>query len=459
MAKIYVQQVLGKYRHLKNRFAMLLLLFYFFIPWLRWDRGLNNPSQAVLIDLPKRQGYFFDIQIWSEEIFYITAILIIAAFSLFLCTAIFGRLWCGFACPHTVFVDLFIKIEAFFQGDMNARIKLDTQEMSRLKICKIVSTHLSWLIVSFAFAFGWVCYFYDAPQLVRNICNITLGSNPTGWLIAITASTYFFAGFMREKVCTYFCPYGRFQSVMLDDDSLVVTYHGWRGEPRWQKAKQQNIKGDCVNCNRCVFVCPMGIDIRDGLQLQCIGCGLCVDACNEVMHKLHQPLNLIAYDSINSTKILQEGNAKKINILRPKVLLYAFMITMASFLLVRALANKSSFLMFVERERGALFTITPDGKVRNSYRLYVANKSLNEQTICLKIAGIDDVDVQMQQLNSYLDNNANWCFAISAQSENNFNMFLKVDKTQFHYNESPIHFIAWNQNQKIVQVDSIFVSK
>ncbi|MDJ1304924.1 MAG: 4Fe-4S dicluster domain-containing protein [Candidatus Midichloria sp.] len=230
MVKIYPQSVVGRYRTIKNRVNIVLLLFYFLTPWLRWYRDESAPAQAIMIDLPTRRAYFFNIEIWPEEIFYIMTILIIAAFGLFLFTSILGRIWCG--------------------------------------------------------------YTYDAPSFCHDLFLGHLGTASRSWLFGLTFTTYILAGFMREKVCTYICPYGRFQSAMLDNDSLIVTYHSWRGEPRLQKNTKLKNFGDCVDCYRCVAVCPMGIDIRDGLQMQCIGCGLCIDACDSVMSKL--PISLLA---------------------------------------------------------------------------------------------------------------------------------------------------------------------
>ncbi|CAK6551821.1 MAG: 4Fe-4S binding protein [Candidatus Midichloria mitochondrii] len=235
MVKIYPQSVVGRYRTIKNRANIVLLLFYFLTPWLRWYRDENAPSQAILIDLPTRRAYFFNIEIWPEEIFYIMTILIIAAFGLFLFTSILGRIWCGYTCPHTVFVDLFIKVETFFQGSRNSRIALDKMPMNSSKLVKKLLTHLVWGGLSFLFAFGWICYFYDAPSFCHDLFLGRLDTAPRSWLFGLTFTTYILAGLMREKVCTHICPYGRFQPAMLDNDSLTVTYHSWRGEPRLQK--------------------------------------------------------------------------------------------------------------------------------------------------------------------------------------------------------------------------------
>jgi cytochrome c oxidase accessory protein FixG len=318
MSAIYSQSVSGLYRKIKDYSSYGLLLIYFGCSWIRWPRENGLPDQAIMLDLSNRKAYLFGIQIWPEEVYYIAALLILAALGLFFVTSLFGRIWCGYTCPHTVFIDLFIKVERFFQGDRNTRMKLDSQPLDFSKLVKKILTHVAWAWIAFGFAFGWVCYFYDAPLLIRDIASFQVTSGGKTWLIGLTVSTYIFAGFVREKVCIYMCPYGRFQSAMLDSNSSVVTYHDWRGEPRGKYDPDNKALGDCIDCGKCVVVCPMGIDIRNGLQLACIGCGLCVDACNSVMQKLGQPLELIAYDSISSTnaKMKGERSSKRVTYLK-----------------------------------------------------------------------------------------------------------------------------------------------
>ena len=310
--KVYPQSVSGKYRSIKNSVNYALLFVYFFGSWIRWNREQGLPNQAIMIDLPARKGYFFGLQIWSDEIYYITIILILSALALFIFTTLYGRLWCGYTCPQTVFTDFFIKIETFFQGDRNNRIRLDESYLSKEKFIKKSLTYLTWLLLAFIFAFSWVAYFQDVFDLTINVINLDLTFSTKIWLISLTFATFIFAGFLREKVCIYMCPYGRFQSAMIENNTKLVTYNHYRGEPRGKQLEQKT--GDCIDCFRCVLVCPTGIDIRDGLQMECIGCGLCVDACNEVMKKIGKEKNLILYTSFNALKngLTDEKLIKKI---------------------------------------------------------------------------------------------------------------------------------------------------
>lgn len=459
MVKIYPQSVVGRYRTIKNRANIVLLLFYFLTPWLRWYRDENAPAQAIMIDLPTRRAYFFNIEIWPEEIFYIMTILIIAAFGLFLFTSILGRIWCGYTCPHTVFVDLFIKVEAFFQGSRNSRIALDKMPMNSSKLVKKLLTHLVWGGLSFLFAFGWICYFYDAPSFCYDLFLGHLGTASRSWLFGLTFTTYILAGFMREKVCTYICPYGRFQSAMLDNDSLIVTYHSWRGEPRLQKNTKLKNFGDCVDCYRCVAVCPMGIDIRDGLQMQCIGCGLCIDACDSVMSKLNQPLGLISYSSINLTEKLKKGLKAQVKLIRPKTVLYALLILIAATIILKSLLDKSMFVLSIERERGPLFTTLPDGDIRNTYNVYIANKALKVKDICLETRGVTNALIKSNMMHMGNTYQKKLCFPIEADSENRFKVFVKTKLDISVDSEKKFTFVVRDtESGKTEAIDSILIS-
>ena len=279
--RVYPKAAAGKFRALKWRLLGLWLLVYYALPWIRWDRGPSAPDQAVLLDLTNRRGYFFFIEIWPQEVFYLTGILILAAVGLFLVTSLAGRVWCGYACPQTVWTDLFMWVERRIEGDRNARIKLDKGAWTAGKWARKVAKHAAWLAIAFATGGAWIMYFVDAPTVVVNFFS-GLSDFDTYFFVGLfTATTYLLAGWAREQVCTYMCPWPRFQSAMFDEDTLIVTYQKWRGEPRG-KATKEGI-GDCVDCGQCVAVCPTGIDIRDGNQMECIGCAHCVDACNPVM--------------------------------------------------------------------------------------------------------------------------------------------------------------------------------
>ena len=301
-------------------------------------------------------------------------------------------------------VDVFMMVENMFQGDRNARIKLDSEEMSSQKFVKKSLTHFVWIILSFLFGFGWVGYFYDVKSLAIDVLNFSVTSNGLLWLLTLTFTTYAFAGFLREKVCVYMCPYGRFQSALVDNDTILVTYHDWRGEPRGKEKSS----GDCIDCHKCVIACPMGIDIRDGLQMPCIGCGLCVDACDEVMLKLGRPQGLIEYTSANASKILEENwqySKDKVTkiVLSYKVILYCVVFAIALCALMSALIFKSPITFQVDKDNLQLFTLTPDRNIRNTYSIYILNKIPKPQNqLCLSIEGLQNSLLNIQLLgNNY----------------------------------------------------------
>jgi cytochrome c oxidase accessory protein FixG len=454
---IYPQNVTGKYRSIKNYASLTLLLIYFLCSWIRWPRGAGEPDQALLMDLVNRRVYIFNIEIWPDELYYLTGLLILAALGLFFVTSLFGRIWCGYTCPHTVFVDLFNKMEAFFQGDRNARIKLDSAPMTKDKFIKKTATHLSWALIAFGFAFGWVCYFYDAPSLALDLWHGKVTSGGLAWLVGLTLSTYLFAGFVRERVCVYMCPYGRFQSAMFDNETIIVTYHDWRGEPRGKKNAESQ-SGDCIDCGKCVFVCPMGIDIRNGLQIGCIGCGLCVDACNSVMDKLGRPLNLIGYDSIRSTNNKINGTPYKKAIFHPKTLLFGGLFVLVTFLLFYALSNKQELKIASIHDRSVLFTFLPDGSVRNSYVLKIANKTLQKQKIVLSVVGVEGATLKLQGFNQ--DYAAEHTLGFDPDQSMELIVFVKATKEMLKSSKNPISFQARSDYyDKIFTTNSVFINE
>lgn len=306
--KIFPQRVFGFFRNVKWATMTVALVIYYWTPWLRWDRGPGAPDQAVLIDIPGRRFYFFFIEIWPQEVYYITGILIIAALALFLLTAVAGRVWCGYACPQTVWVDLFLVVERFVEGDRNARMRLDKGPWTLNKLAKRTAKHSVWLAIAVLTGGAWVFYFADAPTLFIDLVTLRADEIAYVTVAVLTATTYILGGFAREQVCTYMCPWPRIQSAMIDEDSLIVSCQNQRGEPRGHGAvgggKREGL-GDCISCNQCVVVCPMGIDIRNGMQLECISCALCVDACNGVMDKIGKPRSLIGYNTMNLSSPLE----------------------------------------------------------------------------------------------------------------------------------------------------------
>ena len=301
--KIFPKRAEGQFRRFKWLVMLVTLGIYYLTPWIRWDRGPYAPDQAVLIDLANRRFYFFFIEIWPQEFYFVAGLLVMAGFGLFLITSSVGRAWCGYACPQTVWVDLFLAIDRLVEGDRNARIKLDQAPWSARKLMLRAVKHTVWLVIAIATGGAWIFYFANAPTLLVEL--LTGQAAPIAYLTVavLTATTYTFGGLMREQVCTYMCPWPRIQAAMLDEHSLTVTYNDWRGEPRTRHAKKAIAAGeqvgDCVDCNACVAVCPMGIDIRDGQQLECITCALCIDACDGVMEKIGKEKGLISYATLS----------------------------------------------------------------------------------------------------------------------------------------------------------------
>ena len=302
--KIYAKLVSGPFRSAKWIIMAVTLGIYYLTPWIRWDRGPAAPDQAVLVDFPGRRFYFFFIEIWPQEVYYITGLLILAAVGLFLVTSIAGRVWCGYTCPQTVWTDLFIHIERMVEGDRNKRMRLDRAPWTIGKLSRKALKHAIWLLIAIATGGAWVFYFADAPTLAREL--LTFEAQPIVYLSIglFTFTTYLLGGIAREQVCTYMCPWPRIQGAMFDENTFAVSYKTDRGEPRGAHKKGDNWenRGDCIDCNQCVAACPMGIDIRDGLQLECIQCALCIDACDSIMTKIGRPKGLIGYDSLQNQR-------------------------------------------------------------------------------------------------------------------------------------------------------------
>jgi cytochrome c oxidase accessory protein FixG len=393
--KVFPKQVAGIIRRAKWAVLVLLLGIYYLAPWLRWDRGPDAPNQAFLIDMPARRAYFMWIEIWPHEVYYLAGLLMIGAFGLFLATALFGRVWCGFTCPQTVWTDLFIMVERWIEGDRNARIKLDKGPWNTRKIAKRAAKHVVWIVISVLTGGAWVLYFNDAPTLVQDALHFEFSKTVLFFIGLFAATTYLLAGFAREQVCTYMCPWPRFQSAMFDEDSLIVTYEAWRGEPRGRLAKAADRagKGDCVACNQCVAVCPTGIDIRDGNQLECIGCGLCIDACNRVMARIGRPRNLITYDSINRQNARAVGGTPQYRLVRPRTLAYLALLCIVGGGILFGLVTRKNAEIDVLRDRNPLFVTLSDGSIRNGYTFKILNKKRATRAYVLSIDGLPEASM------------------------------------------------------------------
>ncbi|HHL43975.1 MAG TPA: cytochrome c oxidase accessory protein CcoG [Hellea balneolensis] len=389
--KVFPKRVKGKFRTLKWIALFVLLGIYYFIPFVRWDRGPGLPNQAVLVDFENARFYFFFIEIWPQEIYYITGLLILAALGLFLASALFGRLWCGFACPQTIWTDLFIAVERFFEGDRNARLKLERQKWNLNKIAKKTGKHIVWLLIAMLTGGAWILYFHDAFDVVSHF--FTGGAPMTAYVFVaiLTFTTYTLAGFMREQICIYMCPWPRIQAAMTDEDTLNVTYRRDRGEPRGphKKGDTWEGRGDCIDCRQCIAVCPTGIDIRDGLQLECIGCSLCIDACDAIMEKVGRPKGLIGYDTDLNNEARLKGEKPKYRLIRARTIAYALIFTAVASVMLFGLTHRSVLNMNVLRDRIPNYVRLQDGSVRNGYTIKILNKEPDDRAYKLSVEGLD----------------------------------------------------------------------
>lgn len=435
--KIYPRRVWGKYRKLKWVAMVTLLGIYYLAPWLRWERGAGVPDQAILIDMPSRRAYFFFIEIWPQEVYFLTGILILAAVGLFFVTSLFGRVWCGYACPQTVWTDLFIWVERIVQGDRNARQRLDAQKWGFEKLWKKTATHIIWLIIGACTGGAWVFYFNDAPTLFDHTIHLSVPFSIWIWILALTLSTYIMAGFAREQVCKYMCPYARFQSAMFDKDTLIITYDEQRGEPRHKGAAKAEGKGDCIDCGFCEIVCPQGIDIREGLQMECIACGLCVDACNNVMDKIGLPQGLIRYD----TQHHLEHKTRKFRVIRPRTIYYSAILCVVGGLMLYGLMNRTMLELHILHDRNPLFVQLSDGSIRNSYTIKILNKTHDDKSYSLQLNGLENAQIKVQGTGEVAANN----LKVFADSVGHFRVFVTSNKT---LPRTDINFTVIDNNTK-----------
>jgi len=380
---IYQRHISGFFQTLRIATIWVTLGAYFILPWFTWDG-----RQGILFDLPERKFYILWFTFWPQDFLYLSWLLIIAAFALFFFTVLAGRVWCGYTCPQTVWTTFFMWIEFITEGDRSQRIKLDAQPWSVSKGIKKFSKHFLWLALSFWTAFTFVGYFAPVRELWSDIYHFNASAWAWFWLFFFTIATYTNAGWLREQVCLYMCPYARFQSVMFDRDTLVVTYDKQRGEPRGSRKKDADFKaeglGSCINCQMCVQVCPTGIDIRNGLQYECIGCAACIDACDHIMDQMNYPRGLIRY----STESIMEG--KPYNILRPRLIGYGVMLMAMCLLFLYVLLSRVPLQVDIIRDRSALYRETFEGNIENTYTLKIMNKTQDHQEYTVTTSGLDD---------------------------------------------------------------------
>ncbi len=373
---VFPRRVQGRFRMLKWWIMGITLSIYYLTPWIRWDRGPNLPDQAVLIDLGGRRFFFFWIEIWPHEFYFIAGMLIMAGLGLFLFTSALGRVWCGYACWQTVWTDLFILVERWIEGDRNARLRLWKQKWNAEKLRKYGLKYTAWIAIAMATGGAWVFYFADAPTLLKNMVTFQAPAVAYVTFTILSITTFFFGGVAREQTCIYACPWPRIQAAMIDEDTITIGYRSWRGEPRGRGKKRENL-GDCIDCNACVNVCPMGIDIRDGLQLGCITCGLCIDACDEMMDKVGKPRGLIGYMALKDEANERAGNAVTHiyrHIFRPRTILYFTLWSGIGIALLVMLFIRPDMAITLRPERNPVYVTLADGAIRNTYELGIRNK-------------------------------------------------------------------------------------
>lgn len=456
--KIFPKKVAGTFRRLKWWIMAATLLIYYVTPWIRWDRGAGAPDQAVLVDLANRRFYFFFIEIWPQEFYYLTGLLVMAGIGLFLVTSTVGRAWCGYSCPQTVWVDLFIAVERWVEGDRNARIKLDQGPWTVTKVRKRVFKHAIWLVIAVATGGAWIFYFADAPSLAVGFFTWQAPAIAYTTVGILTATTYIFAGFMREQVCTYMCPWPRIQGAMLDENSLVVTYQAWRGEPRsrHQKSADDNEQfGDCIDCNQCVAVCPMGIDIRDGEQLECITCALCIDACNDVMDKINRPRDLISYTTYNAYAEASAGKpVHKMTwrtIIRPRTLVYTAIWGLAGLAMLVVLLNRDRLDVNVIRDRNPVFVQLSNGDIRNGYTIKILNMEAQPRLFRLTIEGLPGA--VMTQANQSNEGARHLDIDVEADKLRSIRVLVSTSRDNLIGEQTPFKFLVAEQLPQTAPVD------
>ncbi|ARC87615.1 cytochrome c oxidase accessory protein CcoG [Rhodovulum sp. MB263] len=398
---IFPRRVSGKYRSLKWWLLAICLGIYYLLPWIRWDRGPNLPDQAVLIDLANRRFFFFTIEIWPHEFYFVAGLLIMAGLGLFLFTSALGRVWCGYFCPQTVWTDLFILVERWVEGDRNKRVKLWNARWDVRKWRLRLTKWGLWLAIAVATGGAWVFYFADAPTLMWNLVTFQAHAVAYSTILVLTLTTFILGGFMREQVCVYMCPWPRIQAAMMDEATLTIGYREWRGEPRGKHRKAEGAAqlGDCIDCNACVNVCPMGIDIRDGQQLACITCGLCIDACDDVMDKVGKPRGLIDYMALSDEARERAGTPAKAvwrHIFRVRTIFYTLLWSAVGVGLVVALFIRPDIGMTVAPVRNPIFVTMSDGSIRNTYDVRVRNMHGEDRAFQLSMTPVEGFSISVE---------------------------------------------------------------
>jgi cytochrome c oxidase accessory protein FixG len=400
--RVYPKSVQGPVRAAKWAILGFCLAVYYLLPWLRWTRAPGEPDQALLLDVWHERFYVFNLEFWPQDIYYLTGCLIMGAVSLFLVTSMFGRVWCGYTCPQTVWTDLFMFVERQIEGDRAERMKRDQGPRNFDFLWRKTLKHAVWLFIAFWTGGAWIMYYVNAPTAVREFWSGQASAPVYFFTFLFTATTYTLAGWAREQVCTYMCPWPRFQAAMLDEQSITVTYQAWRGEPRTRHVKREvetAPAGDCIDCMACVTACPTGIDIRDGIQMECINCGLCVDACNAVMDRIGKKRGLITWDTLARQAAKENGRFEKLRFIRPRTLIYAAALTIAATAMIVSVLTYARIGITVEHDRAPLFVRLADGSLRNGYTVRLVNKTQKESAMELAIEGMPAAKIFIAESN------------------------------------------------------------
>lgn len=449
--KIYPRSTFGFFT--KWRWAMIWLtqIVYYGLPWLEWGQ-----RQALLFDLEARRFYIFNLVLYPQDLIYLTGILIISALSLFLFTAVAGRLWCGYTCPQTVYTEIFLWIEAKIEGDRAARMKLDDGPITSKKLIKKGTKHFVWIAFALWTGFTFVGYFTPIRELGDAVISMGLGPWQTFWVLFYSFATYGNAGFMREQVCKYMCPYARFQSAMFDDDTLIVTYDEKRGEPRGKASLKadmdKNQKGACIDCSLCVQVCPTGIDIRKGLQYECIGCGACADICDTVMDKMGYERGLVKYSTQHAMDKGWGRSEMLRRILRPRVLIYTAILMAIVISLVASLVTRPTFRVNVIRDRGVMARLAEGGMLENVYRLQIMNATESTQHYQLTASGLDNLKIETD----VADNNQS--VTVNSAESRSIPVRVKIPDGSIKSGSHHIKFVIKSVNQnESVEEEAVFL--
>jgi cytochrome c oxidase accessory protein FixG len=447
--QVYPKAVKGPFRRVKWAILTFCLAVYYGLPWLRWDRGPHRPDQAFLIDMDAKRAYFLNLEIWPQEVIYLTGLLILAAVGLFFVTSLFGRLWCGYACPQTVWTDLFMAVERWIEGDRAERMRRDASPLSWQKAGRKIAKHAAWLVIAGATGGAWILYFYDAPTGIKELLTGQLSFGVYFFFGLFTTTTYLLAGWAREQVCTYMCPWPRFQSAMLDEQTITVTYQAYRGETRGPHKKDTTWegRGDCIDCNQCVAACPTGIDIRDGLQLECINCGLCVDACDDIMQKVGRPERLITWDSEVGQAAKAKGEPVKRKWLRMRSIVYLVLMIGLGALMVVGLSTRADVELTVLRDRAPLFVPLSDGSIRNGYTLKILSKFKEDELINLRVEGMLGLTLMPSVHDEAIDPEA---VLIRAGQVTTLRLFLKAPRDALAEENTPISLMLRTRDGRLV---------